>query len=140
MKRLIFLGAFVAIAGAACAQELATTPKVEIGLDYSLSHATSLSGGTQITSNGASGYVLYNLNRIAGLVADFGGYHNGTMNGSLNGEHGCHGDEPLHHYCGTQRTASPSPETRTLMHTRPLHVIIDRPMKIVHWHELVSRP
>ena len=138
MKRLMSLEAFVAIAGAACAQELATTPKVEIGLDYSLSHATSVSGGTQITSNGGSGYVLYNLNRQVGLVADFGGYHNGTINGSLNGERGCDGDEPLHH--GTQRTASPSPETRTLMHTRPLHVIRDRAIEIVHWHELVRRP
>jgi hypothetical protein len=86
MKCLIFLGAFATIAGAAFAQELATTPKVEIGLDYSLSHATSVSGGTQTTSNGGSGYVVYNLNRTVGLVADFGGYHNGTTNGSLNGD------------------------------------------------------
>ena len=86
MKRGFLFLLFVTIAGAACAQEQAATPVVEVGLDYSLVHATSAPGGNQLTGNGGSGYVVYNLNRVLGLVADFGAYHNGNVNSSFNSD------------------------------------------------------
>jgi opacity protein-like surface antigen len=86
MKRSLLVGMFVISAGFACAQGQETTPVVEAGLNYSLLHTTSASGGSQITSNGGSGYLVYNLNRVVGLMADFGSYHNGTAHGSFNSD------------------------------------------------------
>jgi|HubBroStandDraft_6_1064221.scaffolds.fasta_scaffold303207_1 opacity protein-like surface antigen len=85
MKYSLLVGAFVMIAGLACAQETAT-PVVELGLDYSLLHATPAAGGSQITSNGGSSFFVYNLNRTVGLVADFGAYHNGSVHGSFDSD------------------------------------------------------
>ncbi len=59
----------------ATAQET-TTPKVEVGLNYSWLHVNSANYDYQRTGNGGSGYVEYNLNRTVGLVGDFGGYAN----------------------------------------------------------------
>jgi opacity protein-like surface antigen len=86
MKRGLLFGLFVMITGVASAQEQAATPVVEVGLDYSLVHTTSAPGGSQITSNGGSGYAVYNLNRFIGLVADFGAYHNGSVHGSFDSD------------------------------------------------------
>jgi opacity protein-like surface antigen len=82
MKRGLLFGLFIMIASAASAQEQATTPLMEVGLDYSLLHATA-PGASQITSNGGAGYFVYNLNRTVGLVADFGAYHNGSVHGTF---------------------------------------------------------
>ncbi|HTB14833.1 MAG TPA: outer membrane beta-barrel protein [Bryobacteraceae bacterium] len=69
------LGTFLLSAVAASAQET-TTPKVEVGLNYSWLHVNSANYDYQRTGNGGSGYIEYNLNRTVGLVADFGGYAN----------------------------------------------------------------
>ena len=37
-------------------------------------------------SNGGSGYFVYNLNPVIGLVADFGGYRNGSLHGSFDSD------------------------------------------------------
>jgi hypothetical protein len=86
MKHGFLFALFVAIAGSALAQEQAVTPKVEVGLDYSFVHSTPASGGNQLTSNGGSGYFVYNLSGVLGLVADFGAYHNGTLRGSVDSD------------------------------------------------------
>ena len=52
MKRSFFLALLVTIAGSGCAQEQGATPIVEVGFDHSLVHATSASGGNQLTNNG----------------------------------------------------------------------------------------
>jgi hypothetical protein len=69
------LGAVILSAVVASAQEI-TTPKVEVGLNYSWLHVNSANYDFQRTGNGGSGYVEYNLNRTVGLVGDFGGYAN----------------------------------------------------------------
>jgi hypothetical protein len=66
------LPAFLAFSGAARAQEI-STPKYEVGLNYSLLHVNSANNDYQRTGNGGSGYFEYNLNKTVGLVADFGG-------------------------------------------------------------------
>jgi hypothetical protein len=68
------LGVLLLSAIAASAQE--TTPKVEIGLNYSWLHVNSANFDYQRTGNGGSGYLEYNVSRVLGLVADFGGYAN----------------------------------------------------------------
>jgi opacity protein-like surface antigen len=82
----VSLGILLVIAGFARAQEDPPTPRVEIGVDYSLFHANLHDDASQITSNGGSGYFVYNLNRVLGAVADLGGYHNGSIHGPLNGD------------------------------------------------------
>lgn len=87
MKRSIsLLGVMLMIAGAAYAQEGRSEPTLEFGFDYSLLHSTAPGGGSQITSNGGSGYFVYNVSRVLGLVADIGAYRNGTVHGAFNGE------------------------------------------------------
>jgi len=53
-----------------------STPKVEVGVNYSWLHVNSANYDYQRTGNGGSGYFEYNVNRTLGLVADFGGYAN----------------------------------------------------------------
>jgi hypothetical protein len=53
-----------------------TTPKYEVGVNYSWLHVNSANCDYQRTGNGGSGYIEYNLDKIIGLVADFGGYAN----------------------------------------------------------------
>jgi hypothetical protein len=69
------VGTLMLSAVAASAQET-TTPKVEVGLNYSWLHVNSANYDYQRTGNGGSGYFEYNFNRTVGLVADFGGYAN----------------------------------------------------------------
>ncbi|MCU1338600.1 MAG: hypothetical protein JWO19_4181 [Bryobacterales bacterium] len=76
--RLTLLVSGLLVSGAfAIAQENAT-PVVEVGANYSFVRFNSAQGLREFTQNGGSGYVEYNLNRVVGLVADLGGYNNGT--------------------------------------------------------------
>jgi opacity protein-like surface antigen len=68
------------------AQEPPPTPRLEVGLNYSLLHANLNADASQITSNGGSGYFAYNVSRVLGLVADFGGYGNGSVHGPLDSD------------------------------------------------------
>jgi opacity protein-like surface antigen len=65
----------LAFGATAVAQET-STPKYEVGLNYSWLHVNSANFDRQRTGNGGSGYFEYNLNRTLGLVADIGGYAN----------------------------------------------------------------
>jgi len=67
------LPAFLAFGVIAHAQEI-STPKYELGLNYSRLHVNSANHDHQRTGNGGSGHFEYNLNKMVGLVADFGGY------------------------------------------------------------------
>ena len=62
--------------GAKAAAQETTTPKYEVGVNYSWLHVNSANYDYQRTGNGGSGYFEYNLNHIVGLVGDFGGYVN----------------------------------------------------------------
>src|SRR6202050_178289 len=76
MKSLtLVLGTLLTSGAVSYAQEV-TTPKYEVGLDYSWLHVNSANSDFQRTGNGGSGYFEYNLNRSIGLVGDFGGYAN----------------------------------------------------------------
>jgi opacity protein-like surface antigen len=75
MKSKVILGVFVASGFVLSAQEV-STPKWEVGLNYSWLHVNSANYDYQRTGNGGSGYLEYNLNHIVGLVGDFGGYAN----------------------------------------------------------------
>ena len=70
---LLLSGAF------AFAQE-STTPVAEVGVNYSFLRHNSSQGVREFTENGGSAYFEYNLNKVVGLVGDFGGYYNGTNN------------------------------------------------------------
>src|SRR5258708_30313655 len=72
---ICILAGFLAFGGAADAQEV-STPKFEIGVNYSWLHVNSVNYDLQRTGNGGSGYFEYNLNKTVGLVADFGGFAN----------------------------------------------------------------
>jgi hypothetical protein len=52
-------------------------------LNYSWPHVNSANYDYQRTGNGGSGYLEYNLNRMVGLVADFGGYADTRINDRL---------------------------------------------------------
>jgi hypothetical protein len=69
------LAAFLASGAVMYAQET-NTPKFEVGLEYSWLHVNSANYDFQRTGNGGSGYLEYNINRMIGLVGDFGGYAN----------------------------------------------------------------
>jgi hypothetical protein len=69
------LAVFLTFGVNANAQET-STPKYEVGVNYSWLHVNSANYDYQRTGNGGSGYFEYNLNRTLGLVADFGGYAN----------------------------------------------------------------
>jgi len=78
--RTIILGAIVTSGIAAYAQE-ATTPRLETGLNYTLTYNNSGGSLGSYTTNGGSGFVEYNLNHAVGLVADLGANYTGTVNG-----------------------------------------------------------
>ena len=69
------LAVFLTFGVSANAQET-STPKYEVGVNYSWLHVNSANYDYQRTGNGGSGYFVYNLNRTIGLVGDFGGYAN----------------------------------------------------------------
>ena len=63
------------------AQEKAPTPQVEVGFTYGFARVNPGGNAADFTQNGGSGQVEYNINRVVGLVADLGAYHNGEING-----------------------------------------------------------
>ncbi len=68
------------LSGALASAQETTTPKIEVGASYSLVRFNSGQGLREFTENGGSGYIEYNLTKVVGLVADLGGYTNGTNN------------------------------------------------------------
>jgi opacity protein-like surface antigen len=77
MKTLtLMIGAALLLSGAILNAQTETTPKYEVGLNYSWLHVTADNRDYQRTGNGGSGYLEYNLGNMLGLVADFGGYAN----------------------------------------------------------------
>lgn len=80
MRILSFaLGCVLASAAVLSAQE-ESTPKYEIGFNYSGLHVSSGGPDRSRTGNGGSGYFEYNVTKMVGLVADFGGYANTRTN------------------------------------------------------------
>lgn len=75
MKAYSLLLGICSVAGVAVAQESASTPKTEVGFNYSYVHLTTAQSA-DFNQNGGSGYLEYNLNRVVGFVTDFGGYYN----------------------------------------------------------------
>lgn len=83
MKSKAFvLGTLLSLGVVASAQENPPTPKAEVGFTYNYTRVNP--GGTlgSYNTNGGSGYVEYNLNKIVGLVADLGGNYVGSVNGN----------------------------------------------------------
>jgi outer membrane immunogenic protein len=78
--RTIILGAMVISGVTAYAQEV-TTPRFEAGLDYTFTRVNPGGNLTSYNTEGGSGYVEYNLNRVVGLVADLGSNYIGNVNG-----------------------------------------------------------
>jgi hypothetical protein len=81
MKTYAFLSGLLLLSGVvANAQETAPTPQAEVGFNYGFTRVNS--GGTVpgFTQNGGSGTFEYNINKVLGVVADLGGYHNGDIN------------------------------------------------------------
>ncbi|HWZ32138.1 MAG TPA: outer membrane beta-barrel protein [Bryobacteraceae bacterium] len=76
MKTFNFVLGVVLVSGAVVSAQEISTPKYEVGINYSWLHVNSANYDYQRTGNGGSGYVEYNVNRVLGLVADFGGYAN----------------------------------------------------------------
>lgn len=81
MNKTILFGMFLAAGVAASAQEVAETPKVEVGVNYTYVRVNP--GGTLggFNENGGSAYAEYNFNKVFGVVADLGGTYAGTVNG-----------------------------------------------------------
>jgi hypothetical protein len=82
-----FLSAWVALGAAQAVrgQALKTgeeAPTVEIFGGYSYLRADTLDTSHPFGLNGASGSVAYNFNRVFGVVADFGFYHQGNVTGN----------------------------------------------------------
>src|SRR5215470_19233341 len=64
---LLTLGAVVA-----SAQEAPTTPKYEVGANYTYTRVNPGGNLGSYNTNGGSAYFEYNLNKVVGLVADLG--------------------------------------------------------------------
>src|SRR5271155_875335 len=76
MKLILFVLEACLVAGTVMNAQEPITPKYEVGVNYSWLHVNSANYDYQRTGNGGSGYFEYNLNRMLGLVGDFGGYAN----------------------------------------------------------------
>jgi Outer membrane protein beta-barrel domain len=76
MKSLKYVLGVLLVSGAVMSAQEVSTPKYEVGANYSWLHVNSANYDYQRTGNGGSGYFEYNLNNIIGLVGDFGGYAN----------------------------------------------------------------
>jgi hypothetical protein len=79
MRNSVFIAGALLSGVAAMAQESAPTPMVETGLNYSFARVNPGGALSGFSQNGGSAYVEYNVSRVVGLVADFGAYHNGTI-------------------------------------------------------------
>jgi len=76
--RLSLLVSGLLLSGAFAFAQESTTPLAEVGVNYSFVRHNSRQGLDDFTENGGSAYFQYNLNKVVGLVGDFGGYYNGT--------------------------------------------------------------
>src|SRR5437764_7951407 len=78
MKRSVVLLAVSTVGSmVVLAQESAPTPVAEIGMNYSYTNTMPGGGAPSFGSQGGSGTFVYNINKVVGVVADLGGYHNG---------------------------------------------------------------
>lgn len=81
MRISVFIAGALLISGTvAWAQEAPSTPVAEVGLNYSYARINPGGAIPGFNQNGGSGYIEYNLNRVVGLVADLGAYHNTAIN------------------------------------------------------------
>jgi opacity protein-like surface antigen len=78
MRRYCCAAAVIVFGGTAWAQEHPPTPVGEVGANYSFNHFVPGNGAPDFTSQGGSAFFEYNLNRVVGLVSDFGVYRNGS--------------------------------------------------------------
>jgi len=69
----------------ATAQEKAPTPVAEVGFNYSYARVNPGGALSSFNQSGGSGYVAYNINRVVGVVADLGAYHNGSISNIQSG-------------------------------------------------------
>src|ERR1700757_2250309 len=76
LYKCVLTGIVLCLPGAILNAQDERTPKFEVGLNYSWLHVNSANYDYQRTGNGGSGYFEYNLSKMVGLVADFGGYAN----------------------------------------------------------------
>lgn len=76
VRPFVFAAIVLSWSGAVMSAQEGSTPAFEVGLNYSWLHVNSANYDYQRTGNGGSGYFEYNLNRMVGLVGDFGGYAN----------------------------------------------------------------
>jgi hypothetical protein len=76
--RLTLLVSGLLVFGALAIAQESSTPVAEIGANYSLVRHNSAQGLNNFSENGGSGYFAYNVNKTLGLIADLGGYANGT--------------------------------------------------------------
>jgi outer membrane immunogenic protein len=76
MKTYNLLFAVFLVSGAVLSAQEVDVPRYEVGLNYSWLHVNSANYDYQRTGNGGSGYVVYNIDKMIGLVGDFGGYAN----------------------------------------------------------------
>ena len=80
--RTCLLGVLL-ISGTILSAQEVEVPKYEVGLNYSGIHVNSANFDYQRNGNGGSGYFAYNLNKVVGLVGDFGGYANTNKDNRL---------------------------------------------------------
>ena len=79
MKRTAGILAFGFVATVtASAQEVAPTPKAEVGMNFSSTTVFPSGGVPSFTAPGGSGSFVYNFNKTFGAVADLGAYHNSS--------------------------------------------------------------
>ncbi len=82
MKTLSLTLGLCLVSGLAFADD-ELTPRAEVGFNYTYLHLAT-PGSTDVNNHGGSAYVEYNLNRVVGLVADFGAYANGRATAAAN--------------------------------------------------------
>jgi opacity protein-like surface antigen len=76
MRLVTFVSGLVLAFGVvASAQEHAATPVAEVGVNYSFARINPGGSTPSFNQNGGSAYVEYNINRVVGVVADLGAYH-----------------------------------------------------------------
>ncbi len=79
MRNTFIVFGLVLLCGAMCAaQEI---PKAEVYLGYSFLRVNSAISVPAFTANGGLGSFQYNLNKNFAVVGEFGGHHNGNING-----------------------------------------------------------
>ena len=76
--RIDLLGIAMLSAAVAGAQERPPLPVAETGFNYSLTRIYPGASTPSFNANGGAGYAVYNVNRVLGVAADVGGYHNGN--------------------------------------------------------------